>query len=43
MGYLIQLEVYEGPFDLLLDLISKNEVDIWDIPIASIKIGRAHV
>jgi len=36
MGYLIQLEVYEGPFDLLLDLISKNEVDIWDIPIASI-------
>lgn len=36
MGYLIQLEAYEGPFDLLLDLISKNEIDIWDIPIASI-------
>ncbi|NLJ81038.1 MAG: segregation/condensation protein A [Firmicutes bacterium] len=36
MGYLIQLEVYEGPFDLLLDLISQNEIDIWDIPIAVI-------
>lgn len=36
MGYVIQLEVYQGPFDLLLDLIAKNEVDIWDIPIASI-------
>lgn len=36
MGYVIELEVYQGPFDLLLDLISQNEVDIWDIPIASI-------
>ena len=36
MGYVIELEVYQGPFDLLLDLIAQNEVDIWDIPIASI-------
>ena len=36
MGYVVQLEVYQGPFDLLLDLIAKNEVDIWDIPIATI-------
>jgi segregation and condensation protein A len=36
MGYLIQLDAYEGPFDLLLDLIAQNEIDIWDIPIASI-------
>ena len=36
MGYLIELEVYQGPFDLLLDLIAENEVDIWDIPIATI-------
>ena len=36
MGYVVQLEVYQGPFDLLLDLIAKNEVDIWDIPIAAI-------
>ncbi len=36
MGYVIELEAYQGPFDLLLDLISQNEVDIWDIPIATI-------
>jgi hypothetical protein len=36
MGYVVKLEVYQGPFDLLLDLIAKNEVDIWDIPIATI-------
>ncbi|NMB00522.1 MAG: segregation/condensation protein A [Firmicutes bacterium] len=36
MGYVIELEVYQGPFDLLLDLITQNEVDIWDIPIATI-------
>lgn len=36
MGYLIQLDAYQGPFDLLLDLIAQNEVDIWDIPIAAI-------
>jgi len=31
-----QLETYEGPLDLLLDLIRKNEVNIYDIPIAQI-------
>ncbi|HPT83335.1 MAG TPA: segregation/condensation protein A [Limnochordia bacterium] len=36
MGYVVRLEVYQGPFDLLLDLIAKNEVDILDIPIAAI-------
>lgn len=36
-GYQIQLEdVFEGPMDLLLHLIKKNEVDIYDIPIALI-------
>lgn len=30
------LEVFEGPLDLLLHLISKNKVNIYDIPIASI-------
>src|SRR3954468_24005944 len=29
-------EVYEGPLDLLLDLIRKQDVDIYDIPIARI-------
>ena len=33
MGYNISLKSYEGPMDLLLDLIKKNEVDIYDIPI----------
>ncbi len=36
-AYQIQLEdVFEGPMDLLLHLIKKNEVDIYDIPIALI-------
>jgi len=32
----IQLEVYEGPLDLLLKLIEKHEIDIHDIPIAKL-------
>ncbi len=31
-----RLEVFEGPLDLLLSLIAKNKVDIYDIPIALI-------
>jgi len=31
-----KLEIYEGPLDLLLSLISKNKIDIYDIPIAVI-------
>jgi segregation and condensation protein A len=33
-GYDIQLENFEGPLDLLLHLIKKSEMDIYDIPIA---------
>ncbi len=29
-------DVFEGPMDLLIHLIKKNEIDIYDIPIASI-------
>ncbi len=36
MSYKVQLPVFEGPLDLLLHLIDKNEVDIYDIPIALI-------
>lgn len=36
MSYEIKLAQFEGPLDLLLHLIRKNEVDIYDIPIASI-------
>ncbi|HSW48810.1 MAG TPA: segregation/condensation protein A, partial [Bryobacteraceae bacterium] len=32
----VHLEHYEGPLDLLLDLIRKQEINIYDIPIASI-------
>ncbi len=34
--YKIQLDMYEGPLDLLLDLIRKQEIDIHNIPIAKI-------
>lgn len=33
MGYKITLESFEGPLDLLLNLISKTKIDIYDIPI----------
>lgn len=36
MSYRLNLDVFEGPFDLLLYLIKKNEIDIYDIPIAEI-------
>ncbi|OGQ51281.1 MAG: hypothetical protein A3J24_07055 [Deltaproteobacteria bacterium RIFCSPLOWO2_02_FULL_53_8] len=36
MAYNIKLDIFEGPLDLLLHLIKKNEVDIYDIPIAFI-------
>ena len=34
--YKVLLEVFEGPLDLLLYLIKKDEVDIYDIPIGRI-------
>lgn len=36
MNYKIHLEKFEGPLDLLLYLIKKNDIDIYDIPIATI-------
>lgn len=35
-AYLVNIEEFEGPLDLLLHLIKKNEVDIYNIPIAAI-------
>lgn len=32
----VKLQIYEGPLDLLLDLIRKQEINIYDIPIAKI-------
>jgi segregation and condensation protein A len=34
--YGVSLEIFEGPLDLLLYLIRKDEVDVYDIPIAQI-------
>ena len=36
MAVEVKLEAFEGPLDLLLHLIDKNKVDIYDIPIAMI-------
>lgn len=36
MSYQVKLEVFEGPLDLLLHLIKKNEVNIYDIPVSLI-------
>ena len=36
MGYEVRLEKFEGPLDLLMHLIQRDEIDIYDIPIAHI-------
>ena len=35
-AYPVRLQNFEGPLDLLLHLIKKNEVNVYDIPIALI-------
>src|SRR3989454_6583094 len=35
-SYLIRLNEFEGPLDLLMHLIKKNEINIYDIPVAVI-------
>ncbi|MBO4458554.1 MAG: segregation/condensation protein A [Butyrivibrio sp.] len=36
MSLEIKLQVFEGPLDLLMHLIDKNQIDIYDIPIVTI-------
>lgn len=36
MSFEIKLPIFEGPFDLLLFFIERDEIDIYDIPIAKI-------
>lgn len=36
MTYQVKIEIFEGPLDLLLHLIQKNDLDIYDIPISQI-------
>jgi segregation and condensation protein A len=39
----IRLDVFEGPLDLLLFLIRKNEIDIYDIPIEKVTLQYLEV
>src|SRR5260370_41435365 len=36
MDYLVDVDTFRGPLDLLLYLVKRNEVDICDVPIARI-------
>lgn len=36
MEYIVKTEQFEGPFDLLLELIKKHEMDIYDLSISKI-------
>lgn len=36
MSYQVKIEIFEGPLDLLLHLIQKDDLDIYDIPISQI-------
>ena len=36
MAIPVKLPVFEGPLDLLMHLIEKNKIDIYDIPIAQV-------
>jgi len=36
MSYEIKIPLFEGPFDLLLFFIERDEIDIMDIPISNI-------
>ena len=38
MAIPVKINVFEGPLDLLLHLIEKNKIDIYDIPIVEISI-----
>src|SRR4030095_13025981 len=36
MRYVVKTEVFEGPFDLLLHLIARQRLDIWQVSLARI-------
>src|SRR3954469_9176055 len=41
MTYTVALDAFHGPLDLLLYLVKRNEVDVLDIPIATVA-GQFH-
>lgn len=42
MEYRVELDVYNGPLDLLLYLIKRDELDVYDIPISRITDSYMH-
>ena len=42
LGYQVRLDVFEGPLDLLLHLVRKHELDVFDIPISFITEKYLH-
>ena len=36
MSYAVRTPVFEGPFDLLLHLILKQEVELWEVSLSEI-------
>lgn len=42
MDYQVQIDVFHGPLDLLLYLVKRHEVDVFDIPIAQITEQYLH-
>ncbi|HUV10229.1 MAG TPA: segregation/condensation protein A, partial [Acidimicrobiia bacterium] len=42
MGYEVSTSVYAGPFDLLLHLILKQEVDLWEVSLSTIVDAYLH-
>ena len=42
MEYRVEIDVYNGPLDLLLYLIKRDELDIHDIPISQITDSYMH-
>jgi segregation and condensation protein A len=36
MGYQVSTPVFEGPFDLLLHLVTRQQVDIWELSLSTI-------
>src|SRR5699024_3183338 len=41
-AYQVKLDTFEGPLDLLLHLINQYEIDIYDIPVATITEQYMH-
>ena len=43
MSYAVKLDVFEGPLDLLLQLVSKERLDVADVSISTIGSGSPKI